>query len=85
MEKITKTPAEWKAQLDKTQYHVTREHGTERDEGAGQHAEGDQPSHRSTGFGDAHLFGLGRHVGGEQCVEQGVGAGHACTVDRRGC
>ena len=30
MEKITKTPAEWKAQLDKTQYHVTREHGTER-------------------------------------------------------
>jgi peptide-methionine (R)-S-oxide reductase len=30
MEKITKTPAEWRAQLTPTQYDVTRKHGTER-------------------------------------------------------
>lgn len=30
MEKITKPPAEWKAQLTRIQYNVTREHGTER-------------------------------------------------------
>ena len=30
MAKITKTEAEWRAQLDDIQYQVTREHGTER-------------------------------------------------------
>ena len=30
MEKIVKTDAEWRAQLDETQYQVTRKHGTER-------------------------------------------------------
>ncbi|WOI54931.1 peptide-methionine (R)-S-oxide reductase MsrB [Palleronia sp. LCG004] len=30
MEKITKSDAEWKAQLDEQAYHVTRKHGTER-------------------------------------------------------
>ena len=30
MDKITKTPAEWKAQLTGMQYKVAREHGTER-------------------------------------------------------
>jgi len=29
-EKITKTEEEWRAQLTAEQYHVTREHGTER-------------------------------------------------------
>jgi peptide-methionine (R)-S-oxide reductase len=29
-EKIVKTDAEWRKQLDPEQYHVTREHGTER-------------------------------------------------------
>ena len=29
-EKIVKTDAEWRSQLDPEQYHVTREHGTER-------------------------------------------------------
>lgn len=29
-DKITKTEAEWRAQLTSEQYHVTREHGTER-------------------------------------------------------
>lgn len=29
-EKITKTPAEWRARLTPEQYHITREHGTER-------------------------------------------------------
>ena len=29
-EKIKKTDAEWRAQLSEEQYHVTREHGTER-------------------------------------------------------
>ena len=30
MDKISKTPAEWKKQLTRIQYNVTREHGTER-------------------------------------------------------
>ena len=30
MEKITKTDAEWKAQLSPEEYNVTRKHGTER-------------------------------------------------------
>lgn len=30
MSKITKTDAEWRDQLTQEQYHVTREHGTER-------------------------------------------------------
>ena len=30
MEKIAKTPAEWRAELTQTQYDVTRKHGTER-------------------------------------------------------
>ena len=29
-EKVTKTPEEWQRQLTPEQYHVTREHGTER-------------------------------------------------------
>ena len=30
MEKITKTEAEWRAQLTPEEYHITRKHGTER-------------------------------------------------------
>ena len=30
MDKITKTDAEWRAQLDPEEYHVARQHGTER-------------------------------------------------------
>src|SRR5262245_21766943 len=29
-DKVTKTPAEWRKQLTSQQFHVTREHGTER-------------------------------------------------------
>ena len=30
MEKITKTEAEWRAQLTPEEFHITRKHGTER-------------------------------------------------------
>ena len=42
MDKVTKTEAEWKAQLSPEQYNVTRKHGTER-AFSGQYAESKEP------------------------------------------
>jgi peptide-methionine (R)-S-oxide reductase len=51
MEKITKTEAEWKAQLTPEQYTVTRKHGTERAFTGAYHATKDNGTYECIGCG----------------------------------
>ena len=51
MDKITKTEAEWKAQLTPEQYTVTRRHGTERAFSGQYHASKDKGTYECIGCG----------------------------------
>ena len=51
MDKITKTEAEWKAQLTPEQYQVTRKHGTERAFTGEYHATKDKGTYMCVGCG----------------------------------
>ena len=51
MEKITKTDAEWKAQLTPEQFQVTRKHGTERAFSGEYHATKDKGTYECIGCG----------------------------------
>jgi peptide-methionine (R)-S-oxide reductase len=51
MDKITKTDAEWKAQLTPEQYTVTRKHGTERAFSGMYHATKDKGTYECIGCG----------------------------------
>ena len=51
MDKITKTEAEWKAQLTPEQYTVTRKHGTERAFSGRYHATKDKGTYECIGCG----------------------------------
>ena len=51
MDKITKTEAEWKAQLTPEQYTVTRKHGTERAFSGKYHATKDKGTYECIGCG----------------------------------